>query len=57
MNTARNGALFAGLLLLAAVAFTAALATGSADVSLGESVNALRGTGPEHIRKIAALIG
>ena len=36
MNAARNGALFAGLLLLAAMAFIAALATGSAEVSFAE---------------------
>ena len=48
MNAARNGALFAGLLLLAAVAFTAALASGSAEIGFVESINALRGSGSEH---------
>ncbi len=48
----RNGALFAGLLLLAAVAFAMALATGSADVTLGEAFNAVWGRGPEHIQSL-----
>ena len=52
MNAARNGALFAGLLLLAAMAFIAALATGSAEVSFAESINALRGSGPEHFQSL-----
>jgi iron complex transport system permease protein len=52
MNVARNSALFAGLLFLAAMAFVAALATGSADVSFGESISALRGAAPEHVRSL-----
>jgi len=52
MNAARNGALFTGLLLFAAVAFVAALATGSADVSLAETISALRGAGPEHTQSL-----
>ena len=52
MNAARNGALFAGLLLLAAVAFVMALATGSADVTLGESIGAVWGRGPEHVQSL-----
>ena len=52
MNAARNGALFAGLLLLAAMAFIAALASGSADVSFAESINALRGAGPKHFQSL-----
>ena len=52
MNTARNGALFAGLLFLTGVAFLAALATGSADVTFSESLNALRGSAPEHIQSL-----
>ena len=52
MNVARNSALFAGLLFLAAMAFVAALATGSADVSFGESISALRGAAPEHVQSL-----
>ncbi len=52
MNVARNSALFTGLLFLAAVAFVAALATGSADVSFGESISALRGAAPEHVQSL-----
>jgi iron complex transport system permease protein len=52
MNARRNTALFAGLLLLAVVAFLGALATGSAEVSLGESINALRGAAPDHVRSL-----
>jgi iron complex transport system permease protein len=52
MNSTRNGALFGGLLLLAALAFLAALATGSADVSLRESLGALQGTAPQHIQSL-----
>jgi iron complex transport system permease protein len=52
MNSTRNGALFGGLLLLAALAFLAALATGSADVSLRESLGALQGTAPQHIHSL-----
>jgi len=52
MNAGRNGALFAGLLLVAAMAFIAALATGSADVSFGESINALMGSAPTHVQSL-----
>lgn len=52
MNVARNSVLFAGLTLLAAMAFIAALATGSADVSFAESINALRGAAPDHIESL-----
>jgi iron complex transport system permease protein len=52
MNVARNSALFTGLLLLAALAFVAALATGSADVSFGESISALRGAAPERVQSL-----
>lgn len=52
MNSTRSGALFGGLLLLAALAFLAALATGSADVSLRESLGALQGTAPQHIQSL-----
>ena len=52
MNVARNSVLFTGLLFLAAMAFVAALATGSADVSFGESISALRGAAPEHVQSL-----
>ena len=52
MNAKRDLALFAGLLLLAVVAFLGALATGSAEVSLSESLGALRGTGSDHVRSL-----
>jgi len=52
VNVARNSVLFAGLTLLAAMAFIAALATGSADVSFAESINALRGAAPDHIESL-----
>lgn len=52
MNSTRSGALFGGLLLLTALAFLAALATGSADVSLRESLGALQGTAPQHIQSL-----
>jgi iron complex transport system permease protein len=52
MNIARNSALFGALLLLAVVAFIAALATGSADVSFADSINALRGSAPEQVQSL-----
>ena len=52
MNAARNFSLFAGLLLLVGIAFIAAVATGSADITFGESINALRGSGPAHIQTL-----
>ena len=52
MNAKRNGALFVGLMLLAAVAFLAALVSGSADVSFAESIGALRGTAPDHVQSL-----
>jgi iron complex transport system permease protein len=52
MSIARSSTLFAGLLFLASIAFIAALATGSADVSLSESIDALRGVAPENIRSL-----
>jgi iron complex transport system permease protein len=50
MNTSRNGALFAGLLVLCGVAFMAALATGSADVTIAESLRALFGEAPDNVQ-------
>ena len=52
MIAARNFSLFAGLLLLVGIAFIAAVATGSADITFGESINALRGSGPAHIQTL-----
>lgn len=52
MTTDRNGILFTGLLLLAIVAFIAALASGSADISLADTFASLRGTAPERIQSL-----
>ena len=52
MITARTSALFTGLLSLVGLAFFAALASGSADVSFGETISALRGTASEHIQSL-----
>ena len=52
MSATRNAALLAGLLVLGAAAFIAALATGSADVSFAESISALRGGAPDHIQAL-----
>jgi iron complex transport system permease protein len=52
MNAARNGALFAGLLVLLGAAFTAALASGSADVSVAELLDAVRGAASEHVQSL-----
>ncbi len=52
MTAGRGAALFAVLLVVVAVAFIAALASGSADVNLSETLAALRGQGPEKIRSL-----
>lgn len=52
MSAIRNGALFTGLLVLLGAAFIAALATGSADVSLAELTAALRGAAPDHVQAL-----
>ncbi len=52
MSATRNGALFAGLILLGAAAFIAALASGSADVGFAASINALRGSAPEAVQAL-----
>lgn len=52
MITARTSALFTGLLSLVGLAFFAALASGSADVSFAETISALRGTASEHIQSL-----
>jgi iron complex transport system permease protein len=48
----RRGALLAGLIAIASAAMVAALASGSADISLSETVSALRGTAPDNIRSL-----
>jgi iron complex transport system permease protein len=48
----RTGALFAFLLIIVAAAFTLALALGSADISLLETLQALRGEAPEKTRSL-----
>ena len=52
MPTARPGALFAGLALAAAAALLLAVASGSADISVAEVLQALRGAGPEKTRAL-----
>jgi iron complex transport system permease protein len=48
----RNGVLFVGLLLCCGVALVAALASGSADVSFSETLQALRGAAPDRIQSL-----
>jgi len=48
----RNAALFVGLLLSVAAAILAALASGSADVSIGEMLSAIRGDATPQIRSL-----
>jgi len=50
--TGRGAVLFVGLLLLLAAAFLIALASGSADVSLAQTLGALRGDAPDEIRAL-----
>lgn len=52
MFTGRNGALFAGLLFLVAAAFLVALASGSADVSIAETLSALHGDAAPHVQSL-----
>ncbi len=52
MFAGRNGILFVGLLLVCGVAFVAALASGSADVTFAETLQALRGVAPERIHSL-----
>ena len=52
MLAGRNGVLFVGLLLVCGVAFVAALASGSADVTFAETLQALRGEAPERIQSL-----
>jgi len=48
----RPAVLFAGLIVIAVVAFAVALASGSADISLAETMDALLGTAPENTRSL-----
>jgi len=48
----RRGRLFAGLIAIVAIALFAAMATGSADISLSETIDVLRGTAPDNIRAL-----
>jgi len=50
--TGRTGALFAALLVIVAAAFVLALALGSADISLAEALQALRGRAPEKVQSL-----
>ncbi len=52
MFTGRNGALFAGLLLIVAGAFLVALASGSADVTVAEMLGALRGDATPQVQSL-----
>ena len=52
MFKGRNGAFFGGLLLLVAAAFMVALASGSADISVGETLRILTGGGSEQARSL-----
>ena len=52
MFKGRNGAFFSGLLLLVAAAFMVALASGSADISIGETLRVLTGGGSEQARSL-----
>ena len=52
MIIGRPALLFAGLVVIAVLALAVALASGSADISLAETVAALRGTAPENTRSL-----
>ena len=52
MFSRRTGGLFAGLIVVVLAAFLAALATGSAEISIAQSIAALRGDAPEHIHSL-----
>lgn len=52
MLVGRTGALFAALLLIVVAAFLLALALGSADISLAEALQALRGKAPENVQSL-----
>ncbi len=48
----RTGGLIAGLIVVVLVAFLAALASGSADIGIAQSIAALQGDAPEHIHSL-----
>jgi len=48
----RAGVLLAGLIVVVLAAFLAALATGSAEISIAQSIAALQGNAPEHIHSL-----
>lgn len=52
MFSRRAGVLLAGLIVVVLVAFLAALATGSAEISIAQSIAALQGNAPEHIHSL-----
>jgi iron complex transport system permease protein len=52
MLTGRNGAVFAVLLVIVAIAFVLALAMGSADIGLADAWRAVRGTAPERVQSL-----
>lgn len=52
MLKGRHAVVFAGLMVVALVAMIVALASGSADISLGETIDALLGTAPESTRSL-----
>ena len=52
MIVRRPAVLFAGLIAIAVAALAIALASGSADISLRETIDALLGKGPESIRSL-----
>lgn len=52
MFSRRTGVLFAGLIVVVLAAFLAALATGSAEISIAQSIAALQGNAPAHIHSL-----
>ncbi len=52
MIQGRPETLFAGLLVIAGAALLFALISGSADISIAETVRAIRGSAPDHIRSL-----
>lgn len=52
MFSRRAGVLLAGLIVVVLAAFLAALATGSAEISIAQSIAALQGNAPEHIHSL-----
>lgn len=52
MFSRRTGGLIAALMVVVLVAFLAALASGSADIGIAQSIAALQGDAPEHIHSL-----